>query len=121
MATIGKPKLKHQVIVDAFEARVTIKSGKPEEIYQMAERMMPDATKIEVFGRKGNLRSGWTTIENEFTDIPHATRIDDMNQALEALGGQCEVKSQKRTLHEHKNDLAARMAANSNASATADN
>ena len=40
-------------------------SQKPEEIYEMIEKLVPNGKYLEVFGRKNNLRDYWVTIGNE--------------------------------------------------------
>lgn len=40
-------------------------SQKPEEIYQMIERLIPSGRYLEIFGRRNNLRNHWVTIGNE--------------------------------------------------------
>uniref|UniRef100_A0A7S3FZ16 mRNA m(6)A methyltransferase n=1 Tax=Strombidium rassoulzadegani TaxID=1082188 RepID=A0A7S3FZ16_9SPIT len=40
-------------------------SQKPEEIYDIAESLMPNGFYLEIFGRRNNLHDGWVTIGNE--------------------------------------------------------
>ena len=40
-------------------------SQKPQEIYEIAERLIPNGNYLEIFGRRNNLRNGWITIGNE--------------------------------------------------------
>lgn len=40
-------------------------SQKPEEIYDIAEAMVPNGFYLEIFGRRNNLHNGWVTIGNE--------------------------------------------------------
>ena len=40
-------------------------SQKPEEIYEIVERLVPNGYYLEVFGRRNNLHNGWITIGNE--------------------------------------------------------
>jgi len=40
-------------------------SQKPEEIYDIAEALIPDGHYLEIFGRRNNLHNGWVTIGNE--------------------------------------------------------
>lgn len=40
-------------------------SQKPQELYEMIERIIPGGRYLEVFGRRHNLRDNWTTIGNE--------------------------------------------------------
>lgn len=40
-------------------------SQKPEEIYDIAESLVPNGYYLEIFGRRNNLHNGWVTIGNE--------------------------------------------------------
>lgn len=40
-------------------------SQKPEELYELIEKLCPNGTYLEIFGRKNNLRDYWVTIGNE--------------------------------------------------------
>jgi len=40
-------------------------SQKPEEIYDIAEALVPNGYYMEIFGRRNNLHNGWVTIGNE--------------------------------------------------------
>lgn len=40
-------------------------SQKPEEIYEMVEKLLPNGCYLEIFGRRNNLRDGWVTVGNE--------------------------------------------------------
>ena len=40
-------------------------SQKPEEIYDIAEALIPNGHYLEIFGRRNNLHNGWVTIGNE--------------------------------------------------------
>ena len=40
-------------------------SQKPEEIYEIAESLVPNGYYMEIFGRRNNLHNGWVTIGNE--------------------------------------------------------
>lgn len=40
-------------------------SQKPEEIYDLAESLVPNGYYLEIFGRRNNLHNGWVTIGNE--------------------------------------------------------
>ncbi|OQR95629.1 MT-A70 family protein [Thraustotheca clavata] len=50
---------------DIIVAEPTDSSRKPEELYQVIERMVPNGKKLEIFGRRHNLRAGWTTLGNQ--------------------------------------------------------
>ena len=40
-------------------------SQKPEEIYELIEKLVPNGKYLEIFGRRNNLRNQWITIGNE--------------------------------------------------------
>lgn len=40
-------------------------SQKPEEIYELAERLVPNGYYLEIFARRNNLHDGWVSIGNE--------------------------------------------------------
>jgi len=40
-------------------------SRKPDEIYKIIEQLVVGGRKLELFGRKANLRDGWLTIGNQ--------------------------------------------------------
>jgi len=40
-------------------------SQKPEEIYQLIEKLIPNGFYLEIFGRRNNIRDKWVTIGNE--------------------------------------------------------
>lgn len=40
-------------------------SQKPEEVYEIAESLVPKGFYLEIFGRRNNLHNGWVTIGNE--------------------------------------------------------
>lgn len=42
-------------------------SQKPEDIYELIEKLVPDGRYLEIFGRKNNLRNFWVTVGNEVT------------------------------------------------------
>ncbi len=46
-------------------ANVRGKSQKPEEIYEIIEKMMPGSKKIELFARNNNLKEGWLSLGNQ--------------------------------------------------------
>lgn len=40
-------------------------SQKPEEIYELAEKLVPNGFYLEIFARRNNLHNGWVSIGNE--------------------------------------------------------
>lgn len=55
---------------DVVVAEVRETSRKPEEIYSIIERIAPGRNhrRLELFGRKHNVRSGWLTLGNQLGD-----------------------------------------------------
>ena len=50
---------------DVIVAQVRDTSQKPDELYSMIERICPGGRKIELFGRRHNIRPGWLTLGNQ--------------------------------------------------------
>lgn len=40
-------------------------SQKPEEIYELIHKLIPNGFYLEIFGRRNNLHENWVTIGNE--------------------------------------------------------
>jgi hypothetical protein len=53
-------------------ANVKGKSQKPDEIYELIEKMMPGSKKIELFARNNNLREGWLSLGNQLGETYQA-------------------------------------------------
>jgi len=60
----GNPEVNRKIDCDVILAEVRETSRKPDEIYNIIERLSP-GRKIEIFGRKHNIRPGWITIGNQ--------------------------------------------------------
>lgn len=56
---------------DVIVSEVRETSRKPDEVYNMIERICPGGRKVEIFGRKHNVRPGWLTLGNQLgnTDV----------------------------------------------------
>ncbi|KAJ3027720.1 UNVERIFIED_CONTAM: N6-adenosine-methyltransferase subunit mettl3 [Siphonaria sp. JEL0065] len=50
---------------DVIVAEVRETSRKPDEIYNLIERLCPGGKKLEIFGRRHNTRPGWLTLGNQ--------------------------------------------------------
>ena len=61
----SKEGFKLSVAKDVIFSQRRGQSQKPNEIYQIIEKMVPQGTYLEVFGRRNNLRPKWVTIGNE--------------------------------------------------------
>ncbi|KAJ3405113.1 hypothetical protein CcCBS67573_g01089 [Chytriomyces confervae] len=66
IAVKGNPK-NYNIGIDSdvLVAEVRETSRKPDEIYNLIERMCPGGKKLEIFGRKHNTRPGWLTLGNQ--------------------------------------------------------
>ena len=54
----GNPQLNRNIDCDVIMAEVRETSRKPDEIYNLLERLAPGARKLEIFGRMHNTRPG---------------------------------------------------------------
>lgn len=69
IATMGKPQIRARNIPSGFAAEAREHSRKPEQAYEYAERMSPDAWRMDLFSRQE--RAGWDSFGNQpdkFTD-----------------------------------------------------
>jgi mRNA (2'-O-methyladenosine-N6-)-methyltransferase len=53
------------VNTDVIVSEVRETSRKPDEVYGIIERLCPGGRKVEIFGRKHNVRPGWLTLGNQ--------------------------------------------------------
>lgn len=60
----GNPKINRKIDCDVILSEVRETSRKPDEIYNLIERMSPGGKKIELFGRPHNTMPGWLTLGN---------------------------------------------------------
>jgi len=58
-------KFNHNIESDVIFSVRRGQSQKPEEIYELVERLVPNGYYLEIFGRRNNLHNGWITIGNE--------------------------------------------------------
>jgi len=58
-------KISKNIGCDVIFSERRGQSQKPEEIYQLIERMIPNGFYLEIFGRRNNVRDKWVTIGNE--------------------------------------------------------
>ncbi|WFD19569.1 mRNA (2'-O-methyladenosine-N(6)-)-methyltransferase [Malassezia caprae] len=59
------PWLHDGLGTDVIVAQVRDTSRKPDELYAMIEKMCPGGRKVELFGRRHNVRPGWLTLGNQ--------------------------------------------------------
>eukprot|EP00924_Labyrinthula_sp_SR-Ha-C_P002311 snap_masked-scaffold_16-processed-gene-0.19-mRNA-1 protein AED:0.53 eAED:0.53 QI:0/-1/0/1/-1/1/1/0/307 len=57
--------LRTQMGNDVFEGAVREPFRKPDGIYNLLEKIYPDARKIELFARHWNVKENWTSVGNE--------------------------------------------------------
>ena len=60
-----KNLVRYQIDSDIIFSQRRGQSQKPEEIYEIAENLVPNGYYLEIFGRRNNLHNGWVTIGNE--------------------------------------------------------
>lgn len=70
----GNPKLNRNVDCDVLVSEVRETSRKPDEIYELIERLCPGGRKIELFARPHNRRYGWVSLGNQ---LPGAYIVED--------------------------------------------
>lgn len=61
----GNPRVNRHLDCDVIVAEVRETSRKPDEIYDIIERLSPGSRKVEIFGRQHNIRDGWVTVGNQ--------------------------------------------------------
>ncbi|KAH6915392.1 m6a methyltransferase [Coprinopsis sp. MPI-PUGE-AT-0042] len=77
---------------DVIVSEVRETSRKPDEVYEMIDRMCPGGRKVEIFGRKHNTRDGWITLGNQLGNMDMIWE-DDLRQRVRqryperAIGG----------------------------------
>eukprot|EP00340_Litonotus_pictus_P010376 CAMPEP_0170519930 /NCGR_PEP_ID=MMETSP0209-20121228/5160_1 /TAXON_ID=665100 ORGANISM="Litonotus pictus, Strain P1" /NCGR_SAMPLE_ID=MMETSP0209 /ASSEMBLY_ACC=CAM_ASM_000301 /LENGTH=459 /DNA_ID=CAMNT_0010805929 /DNA_START=326 /DNA_END=1702 /DNA_ORIENTATION=+ len=70
----GNPKLSRNVDCDVLVSEVRETSRKPDEIYELIERLCPGGRKVELFARPHNRRHGWVSLGNQ---LPGAYIVED--------------------------------------------
>eukprot|EP00965_Chrysotila_dentata_P218054 6190382-Pleurochrysis_carterae.AAC.2 len=67
-------------------------SRKPDEMYDLLERLAPGARKLELFGRPHNVHKGWTTLGNQLGKTQrHRAAICSNLSCVDLLEGCCDV------------------------------
>ena len=61
----GSPKMNFNIDCDVVCSEVRETSRKPDEMYDLLERLAPGSRKLELFGRPHNVHKGWTTLGNQ--------------------------------------------------------
>lgn len=65
----GRPPPNRHLDCDVIVSQPRETSRKPDEVYGVIERLMPNARRLEIFGRQHNTRAGWLTIGNQLDGI----------------------------------------------------
>ncbi len=70
----GNPKINKNIDCDVLVSEVRETSRKPDEIYELIERMRPGGRKLELFARPHNRRKGWISLGNQ---LPGVYSVED--------------------------------------------
>jgi len=65
----GNPRLNRNLDCDVIVSEVRETSPKPDEIYNLIERMFPNCLKLELFGRPHNVHENWITCGNQLDGV----------------------------------------------------
>eukprot|EP00743_Colponemidia_sp_Colp-15_P006993 GILK01007547.1.p1 GENE.GILK01007547.1~~GILK01007547.1.p1 ORF type:complete len:523 (-),score=80.31 GILK01007547.1:38-1570(-) len=65
----GNPKINRLLDCDVLLSEVRETSRKPDEVYDLIERMHPNGRKIELFGRSHNRHHNWVTLGNQLPGV----------------------------------------------------
>ena len=65
----GNPKINRNIDCDVLVSEVRETSRKPDEIYELIERMRPGGRKMELFARAHNRRKGWISLGNQLPGV----------------------------------------------------
>mmetsp|Transcript_10457 Transcript_10457/g.18858 ORF Transcript_10457/g.18858 Transcript_10457/m.18858 type:complete len:670 (-) Transcript_10457:29-2038(-) len=65
----GNPKLNRNLDCDVIVSEVRETSRKPDEIYNLIERMFPNCLKLELFGRPHNVHENWIICGNQLDGV----------------------------------------------------
>jgi mRNA (2'-O-methyladenosine-N6-)-methyltransferase len=65
----GNPRLNRNLDCDCIVSEVRETSRKPDEIYNLIERMFPNCMKLELFGRPHNVHENWITCGNQLDGV----------------------------------------------------
>lgn len=65
----GNPKINRNLDCDVIVSEVRETSRKPDEIYNLIERMFPNCMKLELFGRPHNVHENWITCGDQLDGV----------------------------------------------------
>jgi mRNA (2'-O-methyladenosine-N6-)-methyltransferase len=71
----GNPQCNRGIDCDVIVSLVRETSRKPDEIYNLIERLSPGTRKLELFGRPHNVWAGWLTLGNQLGDSRVVRRL----------------------------------------------
>jgi mRNA m6A methyltransferase catalytic subunit len=79
----GNPKINRNIDCDVLVSEVRETSRKPDEIYELIERMRPGGRKLELFARPHNRRKGWISLGNQLPGVyfVEPEQIERFNEA----------------------------------------
>ena len=94
----GNPKLNRNLDCDVLVSEVRETSRKPDEIYELIERMKPGGRKLELFARPHNRRQGWISLGNQLPGVYFVEEeiIERFNKAYP------NIKLDKETMEQNK-------------------
>ena len=70
MGVKGNPRgMNCNLDTDVIVSEVRETSRKPDEIYNLIERMFPNSLKVEIFGRPHNTHRNWITLGNQLRGV----------------------------------------------------
>jgi mRNA (2'-O-methyladenosine-N6-)-methyltransferase len=78
----GNPRINRNIDCDVLVSEVRETSRKPDEIYELIERMRPGGRKLELFARAHNRRKGWVSLGNQLPGVyfVEPEQIDRFNE-----------------------------------------
>ena len=79
----GNPHINTNIDCDVLVSAVRETSRKPDELYDLVERMSPGGKKVELFARPHNRKSSWLSLGNQLpgTYVYEDDLIKRWNQA----------------------------------------
>eukprot|EP00668_Euglena_longa_P012627 GGOE01015094.1.p1 GENE.GGOE01015094.1~~GGOE01015094.1.p1 ORF type:complete len:375 (+),score=106.48 GGOE01015094.1:60-1127(+) len=78
----GQPTMRGALESDVLFAPRTMQSAKPDELYELIERLFPNGRFLDIFARLTSLRCGWVSIGNQL-DVRH--EVDRATQAKQLV------------------------------------
>ncbi|KAH3760082.1 N6-adenosine-methyltransferase 70 kDa subunit [Pelomyxa schiedti] len=106
VAVKGFPSANTCIDCDVIVSEVRETSRKPDELYDMIERLSPNTRKVELFGRQHNVRPGWLTLGNQLDgtflyDHDLQDRLGQWEASPEKAKRVSDLETQKRRRADH--------------------